>query len=65
MATSATDFATCLEILNGGGNVDYDGVSGPLSFTDPGEPAVASFGLLQFGEDNKIDDSLTEFRGRR
>ena len=26
---------------------------------------MASFGLLQFGEDNKIDDSKTEFRRRR
>ncbi len=59
---TCTDFASCLEILNDGGNVDYDGASGPLSFAEPGEPAVASFGLLQFGEDNKIDDSLTEFQ---
>jgi ABC-type branched-subunit amino acid transport system substrate-binding protein len=59
---TCTDFAACLEILNAGGDVDYDGASGPLSFSDPGEPAVASFGLLQFGEDNKIDDSLTEFQ---
>ena len=56
------DFASCLEILNAGGNVDYDGASGPLSFTEAGEPAVASFGLLTFGEDNAIDDSLTEFQ---
>ena len=59
---TCTDFAACLEILNAGGDVDYDGASGPLSFSDPGEPAVASFGLLEFGEDNKIDDSLTEFQ---
>jgi hypothetical protein len=55
------DFASCLEILNNGGNVDYDGISGPLAFTDAGEPAVASFGLLQFGEDNKLDNDLTEY----
>jgi hypothetical protein len=56
-----TDYAACLKILQGGGNVDYDGVTGPLSFTDAGEPAQASFGLLHFGEDNKLDDSKTEF----
>jgi ABC-type branched-subunit amino acid transport system substrate-binding protein len=56
-----SDFAACLEIINSGGDVDYDGVSGPLSFTDAGEPAQASFGLEQFGDDNKIDDSKTEF----
>ena len=51
------DYASCLAILKKGGNVDYDGVTGPLSFTDAGEPAQASFGLLHFGEDNKLDDS--------
>jgi hypothetical protein len=55
------DFASCLEIISGGGNPDYDGVTGPLAFADPGEPAVASFGTLQFGSDNKIDPALTEY----
>jgi ABC-type branched-subunit amino acid transport system substrate-binding protein len=56
-----TDAASCLEIATSGGNPDYDGASGPLSFADAGEPAEASFGLLQFGEENKLDDSKTEF----
>ncbi|WP_324277460.1 hypothetical protein [Blastococcus brunescens] len=58
---ACTDFASCKAILDAGGNVDYDGASGPLSFADPGEPAEASFGLLQFGEDNTLDDDATEF----
>ncbi|CAA9235015.1 MAG: Branched-chain amino acid ABC transporter, amino acid-binding protein [uncultured Blastococcus sp.] len=58
---ACTDFAACAEILAGGGNVDYDGASGPLSFADAGEPAEASFGILQFGEDNALDDDATEF----
>jgi ABC-type branched-subunit amino acid transport system substrate-binding protein len=56
-----SDFAACLAIIKAAGDVDYDGVSGPLSFTDAGEPAQASFGLEQFGDDNKIDDSKTSF----
>jgi ABC-type branched-subunit amino acid transport system substrate-binding protein len=56
-----SDFAACLAIINAGGDVDYDGFSGPLSFTDAGEPAQASFGLQQFGDDNKIDDANTQF----
>ena len=56
-----TDYTACLAILQAGGDVDYDGVTGPLSFTEAGEPAQASFGLQQFGEDNQIDDSLTEY----
>jgi hypothetical protein len=55
------DFASCKAILDEGGNVDYDGASGPLSFTDAGEPAQASFGLLQFGEDNSLDGEATEY----
>jgi hypothetical protein len=55
------DYASCLAIVEGGGNPDYDGVTGPLAFADPGEPAVASFGTLQFGPDNKIDPELTEY----
>ena len=58
---ACTDFQACLDIINAGGNVDYDGITGPLSFADAGEPAEASFGLLQFGEDNALDDSLTEY----
>jgi hypothetical protein len=56
-----TDYKSCLDIINGGGNPNLDGITGPLSFTDPGEPAQASFGLLHFGDDNKIDDSKTKF----
>ncbi|NYJ07813.1 ABC transporter substrate-binding protein [Petropleomorpha daqingensis] len=56
-----SDFKSCLDIINGGGNPDLDGITGPLSFTDPGEPAQASFGLLHFGADNKIDDAKTKF----
>jgi ABC-type branched-subunit amino acid transport system substrate-binding protein len=57
-----SDFAACLDIINAGGDVDYDGFSGPLSFTEAGEPAQASFGLLQFGDDNALDESLTEYQ---
>jgi hypothetical protein len=56
-----TDFASCLAIVAAGGDVDFDGLSGPLAFTDPGEPAAASFGVLAFGEDNVIDSDLTEY----
>jgi hypothetical protein len=56
-----SDFKSCLDIIKGGGNPDLDGVTGPLSFSDPGEPAKASFGLLNFGKDNKIDDGKTDF----
>jgi ABC-type branched-subunit amino acid transport system substrate-binding protein len=56
-----TDFASCLAIVEAGGDIDYDGLSGPLTFNGNGEPLEASYGVLQFGDDNRLDDSLTEF----
>ena len=55
------DYKSCLDLVKAGKDVDYDGVTGPLEFTDAGEPAKASFGILQFGKNNKIDDAKTEF----
>jgi ABC-type branched-subunit amino acid transport system substrate-binding protein len=55
------DFASCLEIINSGGNPDFDGISGPLSFAEAGEPAEASFGILQFNEENAIDPEDNEY----
>jgi hypothetical protein len=56
-----TDFATCKAIIDAGGDPDLDGFSGPLEFAGNGEPLEASYGLLQFGADNRIDGSLTEY----
>jgi hypothetical protein len=37
-----TDYATCLELVKAGTDIDYDGVSGPLEFSGNGEPTQAS-----------------------
>ena len=52
-----TDFASCKAIIDAGGDPDYDGMSGPLEFTGNGEPLEASYGVLTFGADNRIDDA--------
>ena len=52
-------FTECLDIINAGGNPDYDGVSGPIAFADPGEPAQGSYGILSFEDDNTISDDIT------
>ncbi len=44
-----TDYAGCLAIITAGGDVDYDGASGPLEFSGNGEPTEASYGVLSFG----------------
>ncbi|MET0578258.1 MAG: ABC transporter substrate-binding protein [Ilumatobacteraceae bacterium] len=58
---ACTDYASCKAIIDAGGDVDYDGFSGPLEFAGNGEPLQASYGLLQTGADNRIDSSLTEY----
>jgi ABC-type branched-subunit amino acid transport system substrate-binding protein len=60
--TKCTDFKSCDAIAKTGGDVDYDGQSGPLEFSGNGEPTEASYGLLQFGGDDKIDDSKTVYQ---
>jgi ABC-type branched-subunit amino acid transport system substrate-binding protein len=56
-----TDFKACLQLIKAGKSIQYNGVTGALRFTDQGEPSRASFGLLQFGKDNKIDEAKTEY----
>jgi len=47
-----TTFADCAKIIVGGGVADYDGVSGPITFDEVGDPTDASIGIYQYGEDN-------------
>ncbi|MFZ2527178.1 MAG: ABC transporter substrate-binding protein [Rhodococcus sp. (in: high G+C Gram-positive bacteria)] len=52
--TKCTSYQQCLDLLRAGENIDYDGITGELSFTDAGEPGVGSYGNLLFGPDNTI-----------
>ncbi len=47
-----SSFAECAEIINGGGVADYDGISGPITFNEVGDPTEATIGIYQYGEDN-------------
>lgn len=47
-----TDFAGCVEILDGGGDIDYDGVSGPIEFNSTGSPSSATIGIFEYADDN-------------
>ena len=60
--TKCETYADCLALIEDGEDIDYDGISGPGEFSDNGEPTEASFGVLTFGADNAIDESLTEFQ---
>jgi ABC-type branched-subunit amino acid transport system substrate-binding protein len=60
--TKCTTFVECRDLIEQGEDIDYDGPSGPQTFSEAGEPTEASFAILQYGEDNRIDDSLTEYK---
>ncbi|WP_049570586.1 ABC transporter substrate-binding protein [Nonomuraea sp. SBT364] len=47
-----TDFGTCARLLASGRDIDYDGVSGPIDFTDKGDPARAPIGVFHYKADN-------------
>ncbi|MEL7209141.1 MAG: ABC transporter substrate-binding protein, partial [Actinomycetota bacterium] len=59
---TCTSFEECVAVIDAGGDPDYDGPGGPYNFSDAGEPAAASFAILQYGDDNTIDDDATEYR---
>ena len=44
-----TTFADCKALIEAGTDIDYDGVSGPLTFAGNGEPIVASYGAPHDG----------------
>ena len=47
-----SSYADCAAIIVGGGVADYDGISGPITFDEVGDPTEASIGIYQYGEDN-------------
>lgn len=50
-----SDFASCKAILDKGGDVDYDGASGPTDLLPNGDPAEGSYGVLEFNDKDELD----------
>ncbi len=46
------DFKTCADLLADGTDIDYDGKSGPVEFSDAGDPTQATIGVYEYGADN-------------
>jgi branched-chain amino acid transport system substrate-binding protein len=59
--TECTTFAECLELINAGEDIDYNGVSGPIEFDENGDPTEAYIGIYQYGADNRYTLLTTEF----
>jgi branched-chain amino acid transport system substrate-binding protein len=57
-----SSYADCLALVQAGTDIDYEGVSGNTDMSGNGEPIIGSYSILTYGADNRIDESLTEFR---
>ena len=56
-------FTDCKALIDAGTtDIDYDGPSGPQSFSQAGEPTEASFSISTYAPDNTIDPEATQFR---
>ena len=52
--TKCTTYKACLDLLNAGTNIDYDGKSGPVEFSPKGDPQEASIGVYTYDANNTI-----------
>src|SRR5262249_32686991 len=64
-STVCASFKECADAVHTGAKVPYGGLPSlkRSGFTDSGEPSTATYGTLNFGRDNHIDDAKTEFVG--
>lgn len=49
-----TTFADCKKLLDEGKDIDYDGIGGPIEFTDAGDPGEATIAINQYGANNNF-----------
>ncbi|NNE73306.1 MAG: ABC transporter substrate-binding protein [Acidimicrobiales bacterium] len=51
----------CLELVQSGENINYDGLSGPLELVPPGEPSAASFVIRTYDGDAPPNAALDRY----
>ncbi|WP_299036523.1 ABC transporter substrate-binding protein [uncultured Pseudokineococcus sp.] len=54
--TACSAYVECLELLEAGEDIDYQGVSGPVEFSDLGDPTQATIGIYSYVEDNSYEN---------
>ncbi|MGI9016069.1 MAG: ABC transporter substrate-binding protein [Euzebya sp.] len=52
--TKCTSYAECIELIDAGEDIDYDGASGPMDFTDAGEPSVGTYDVKEFDDAGEL-----------
>ena len=50
--TKCESFADCAKLIADGTDIDYDGLSGPITFDDNGDPTEAYVSVYKYGEGN-------------
>jgi branched-chain amino acid transport system substrate-binding protein len=55
------DFPSCVTLLRNGTDIDYDGQSGPISFSEAGDPTEAYIGIYEYQDDNTYSPAKEEF----
>ncbi|GGI85644.1 ABC transporter substrate-binding protein [Pseudarthrobacter scleromae] len=56
-----TSYAACVTLIREGKDADYDGQSGPVTFSDAGDPTEAYIGIYEYQDDNKYTAVKEEF----
>ncbi|CAQ00647.1 ABC transporter substrate-binding protein [Clavibacter sepedonicus] len=51
--TKCTTFADCAKLIEAGTDIDYDGISGPITFDENGDPTEAYVSVYKYGTGNK------------
>ena len=59
--TECSEIGECLELIEAGEDIDYEGVSGPIAFDENGDPTEAYIGIYQYGADNQYTFVRSEF----
>ncbi|RKR19417.1 ABC transporter substrate-binding protein [Arthrobacter oryzae] len=54
-------FPECVTLLRQGKDIDYDGQSGPVTFSDAGDPTEAYIGIYEYQDDNTYKPVKAEF----
>lgn len=54
------NFAACMTLVKDGKDIDYDGPSGPLEFTDPGEPSSTTYMINEIQADGTVKPLSSE-----
>ncbi|MDP9028375.1 MAG: ABC transporter substrate-binding protein [Actinomycetota bacterium] len=59
--TKCTTFTDCAKLIAAGKNINYDGLSGPITFAANGDPQQAYISIYKYTTGNKNDFESAEF----